>query len=197
MKRLIIAVDCDDVLVPTTPFFVDAYNVQYGTAVQLSQAHQVSTDAWGADSAVVSERLASLMETEGYRLLAPSAEAIEVLAGLAQHHELHVVTARREHERELTQRMIDDMLPDVFTSLELVGWEGSKGLVCQKLGADVLIDDSARHLHDAIKCGLPKQGALIFGNYSWNEKDSGHEDLTLCHDWRAVKKVIDTIAGAE
>ncbi len=194
MRRLVIAIDCDDVLVATTPFFIGEYNKAYGTNVQLSQAHVMTEDLWGAPVDEVIVRIDAFMNTDAYRALGPSPEEVRVLKELAQNHSLHLVTARKETERELTQAMLDRDLKDVFVSIDLVGWQGSKGEVCARIGADVLIDDSARHLHDAMKNGLSKDGAILFGDYPWNAADSDHEDLTTCADWPAVKQVINTLA---
>lgn len=194
IKSLIIAVDCDDVLVPTTPFFVDAYNKLYGTNVPLDQAHISSDEFWQADEALIGERLAELTLTQDYKELGPSPVEVSVLKELARHHELHLVTARKEVERAFTQSMLDRDLSGVFTSMEFVGWGGSKGEVCKRLGADVLIDDNARHLHDAIAEGLPKNGAILFGNYPWNSNDSKHDDLTHCHNWPEVANVVQSLA---
>ena len=194
MRRLTIAVDCDDVLAATTPFFINEYNKAYNTNVQLSQAHAMTEDVWGAPADEVITRIDAFMNTDAYKQLGPTAEEILVLKDLAQNHSLHLVTARKETERELTQAMLDRDLKDIFVSIDLVGWQGSKGEVCARIGADVLIDDSARHLHDAIKNGLSKDGAILFGGYAWNAADSDHEDLTTCSDWPEVKRVIDTLA---
>lgn len=196
MKRLVIAVDCDDVLVATTPYFVEAYNTLYGTSVALAQAHSGGEKVWQADLDLLNDRLRGLMEAEAYSLLKPSREAIEVLQRLSARHELHVVTARREEERELTQRMLDTVLPGVFTSMDLVGWKGSKGDVCQRIGASILIDDSARHLHDAIDKGLSKKGALLFGEYPWNAEHSGG-DLLHCRTWHDVEAAVHKVAIEE
>ena len=196
MKRLVIAVDCDDVLVPTTPFFVEAYNKQYGTSVPLEQAHIASDDIWGVTHDVMLERFNEMMQTDTYRALGPADPEVKVLKQLAKYHDLHVVTARKEDEREFTQAMLDLKLPGVFVSLDLVGWTGSKGEVCKRIGADVLIDDSARHLHDAIGLGLPKTGAILFGDYPWNAADSAHADLIVCKSWKEVQRVIEDLANA-
>ena len=197
MKRLVIAVDCDDVLVATTPYFVNAYNKAYGANVSLSDAHDVSEHLWNAPRELQLERLDALSKTEEYRKLGPVQDEVKILTELSKSHTLHLVTARKQEELELTKAMLDRDLPEVFASLNFVGWGGSKGEVCKRVGADVLIDDSARHLHDAIREGLPKTGAILFGDYAWNEADSAHEDLTHCYDWVAVKNVIDTIAEAQ
>ncbi len=196
MKRLVIAVDCDDVLVPTTPFFVEAYNKRYGTSVRLEHAHIADDNIWGVTHAVMLERFNEMVQTDTYRALGPSDIEVEVLKRLAKNHELHVVTARKEEEREFTQAMLDLKLPGVFKSLDLVGWTGSKGEVCRRIGADVLIDDSARHLHDAIELGLPKGGAILFGEYPWNAADSMHEDLFVCKSWPEVQQMIEDLAHA-
>lgn len=198
MRRLVIAVDCDDVLVQTTPFFVNAYNEKYGTNVVLADARDGNGASWGGvDDEVVMDRWRRLMDTDGYKGLRPDPLEVILLHELAQHHELHLVTARKENEREFTQLMLDTALEGVFTSMEFVGWDGSKGEVCKRLGADVLIDDSANHLHDALAQGLPAGGAILFGDYAWNSASHMHDDLVHCVDWPGVKNVIDAIANRE
>lgn len=194
MKRLVIAVDCDDVLVRTTPFFVDAYNRTYGTSVTLAQAHDDSAESWATDRNTLEMRLAALMDTDEYRLLCPTDEEVAVLRTLAKDHELHVITARRKEEEVVTQRMIDTYLPGIFTSLELVGFTGSKGAVCARLRADVLVDDNARHLEDAIQHGLPHEGALLFGGYPWSIQVEDPLNVRRCDSWNDVKNEIERVA---
>jgi 5'(3')-deoxyribonucleotidase len=195
MRRLVIAVDCDDVLVATTPFLVDAYNRLYGTKATLAQSHDSAFEIWQADEALQIERWGKLIEVDGYRNLGPSPEEARILHELAMRHELHLVTARQEEERAFTQEMLDRELSGVFISMEFVGWGGSKGEVCRRIGADVLIDDNASHLHNAIKAGVPKSGVILFGSYPWNLNDSTNSDLTHCLDWSAVLTAIQLIEG--
>lgn len=196
MKRLVIAIDCDDVLVQTTPFFVNTYNNMYGTNVALADARDGNASSWGGLSdEIIMERWRGIMDTDGYKSLRPDPLEVVVLHELAKHHELHLVTARKENEREATRLMLDTALEGVFTSMEFVGWEGSKGDVCKRLGVDVLIDDSSGHLHDALAKGLPAGGAVLFGDYPWNSNDRMHDQLVHCLDWPGVKKAIDAIAN--
>lgn len=194
MKRLVIGVDCDDVLVRTTPFFVETYNKKYGTSATLADARNVDPVIWGADEATTLLRWELLTQEEEYKVLAPDPEEALVLRQLAQDHELHLITARKPEEREFTETLLNRELPGVFTSMEFVGWGGSKGTIREKIKADVMIDDNASHLHDAIAHGLPKGGAILFGDYPWNAEDSGHEALIHCYDWVSVKNVIDKFA---
>jgi 5'(3')-deoxyribonucleotidase len=195
MKRLVIAVDCDDVLVSTTPFFVDAYNRTHGTNVTLDKAHS-NDEHWQTDRKTLEARLAALMETDEYKQLRPIDIGVEVLTELSRHHELHVITARRPDERGLTEHMLDTHLPGVFTSLELVGFSGSKGEVCERIHADVLIDDSIRHLNDAMKHGVAHAGLILFGGYPWNMQEKTQKSFNACDTWNDVKERIDEFAGA-
>lgn len=198
MKRLVIAIDCDDVLVSTTQYFIAAYNIKFGTSISLNNAHSGGEEIWQADQELQLKRLDELTLTDEYLKIAPSPEEIAVLKELSKVHSLHLVTARKPEELQRTQQMIERDLPGVFTSIDLVGWTGSKGEVCKRIGADVLIDDSARHLHNAIEHqGLSKSGAILFGKYPWNEADSSHEALTHCYDWASVKQVIDSLAESD
>jgi len=182
------------VLVRTTPYFVDAYNKTYGTNVVLEYAHQDDYAGWGTDRSTLESRLAELMGTDEYKQLSPSAEEVVVLTNLSKDHELHVITARRAHERELTQLMLDTYLPGVFTSLELVGFTGSKGEVCRRIGATVLIDDNVRHLEDAVKHGLPSQGAILFGDYPWNVQENISAGVIQCATWHDVSREVHGLA---
>lgn len=194
MKRLVIAIDCDDVLVQTKEYFVRMYNALHGTHVTLEDTRNLNREIWEADEKEILRRWAALAETDEYKLLKPDSEVVTVLKKLAVHHELHLITARKEEERAFTQEMLDHELKGTFTSMEFVGWKGSKGQVCKRIKADVLIDDTASHLHDALECGLPSGGALLFGDYDWNRHASSHNALVHCHDWLAVQQVINKIA---
>ena len=193
MKRLVIAVDCDDVLVSTAPYFVDTYNNTYGTSGTLEYAHSPDPSVWGASEEVIVERWFGMTRTDGYKGLSPDPDEVKVLRNLAKIHELHLVTARKEEEREFTQTMLDRNLDGVFTSMKFVGWEGSKDDVCQALRADVLIDDNFRHLVSARDCGV--SGLLWFGDYPWQTEDLSDMPIVRCRDWREVEAEIERIAS--
>lgn len=194
MKRLVIAVDCDDVLVRSTPFFIKAYNRTYGTNVVVEKPEHYSNSLhWGVDRDIFDARLGELMRTDEYKTLRPSEDEVSVLTKLSKHHELHVVTARPPTERQHTQEMLDKYLPGVFTSLELVGFHGSKGEVAKRIHADVMIDDSLNHLESAIEQGLPLGGALLFGDYAWSAKDIP-KGMVRCFSWKEVEREIERLA---
>lgn len=190
-KKLIIAIDCDDVLVHTTPFFLNAYNQKYGTYVTLADTQDEHLPSWQAPPTVVNERWVALMDNDDYRALCPGPDEVRILRQLAQRHELHLITARREEERAFTQAMLDRELAGVFTSMEFVGWGGSKGQICARIKADVLIDDNISHLRDAVACGMPPASVILFGDYPWN---AGDDAFVRCLDWPSVIERIEALA---
>lgn len=193
MKRLIIAVDCDDVLISTTPFFVDLYNRTYGTKATLAQINDSNPDIWQASEQLQDERWFAMTEHDEYKNLAPNPRAVEVLNRLSLDHELHLVTARKEEERLFTQSMLDTHLSGIFQSMEFVGWSGSKGAICGGLEAQVLIDDNFRHLVSAHEWGV--SNLLWFGDYPWQTEDLSDMPIVRCRDWREVEAEIERIAS--
>ena len=165
MRRLVIAVDCDDVLVPSTQKIVTLYNQQHGTNVQLDGAHMSGNQDWQASREDTAERIYDIQLMNEYVEMQPFDDAIRYCRELAQNHELHLVTARPGRIMHTTLAMLEGYFPSVFTEIEHIGLGGSKGEVCQRLKADVLIDDNHKHLMSARECGV--DSLVWFGDYPW------------------------------
>ena len=103
MKRLVIAVDCDDVLISASEYVVKTYNRLYGTNVTLDQAHTSGNPDWLANRDEVFRRLDGIQKTDEYALLPPDGKAINNVKELSKDHELHLVGARSEAVLGVTQ----------------------------------------------------------------------------------------------
>ena len=55
MKRLVIAIDCDDVLIDSTKYVISQYNQYYNTAVKLEGAFSINDRDFGATRTQVLE----------------------------------------------------------------------------------------------------------------------------------------------
>lgn len=186
MRRLIIAVDCDDVLVASTELIVTQYNKQYGTAISLDSAHDHGVELWNADDKkTVIDRITAIQIAHKPT---PLKAAVDILRSLARQHELHMITARPIEAELVTLELIKDEFDGVFTSIEHVGHEGSKGEVCGRIQADVLIDDNLRHLEDALGYGVSK--VLWFGDYPWQKQDLP-AGVERCRDWVQVGEFFE------
>lgn len=195
-RRLVIAIDCDDVLIETTCFLVESYNKKFGTDVTLEHAHKPNNIEWGTDDdELMLGRLSKLQQTDEYARIEPIVEVVATVGRLAKEHELHLITARDGSVEAVTMAMLNKYLAGCFTTIEHVGKTRSKGEVCHRIGADVLIDDNIHYLMSAIENGLPLGGALHFGYYPWNQLDKPVEGVIECRDWEAVEREVLQIAA--
>lgn len=194
MRRLVIAIDCDDVLIDSTEYLVDTYNMLYRTKVQLIDAHRPMKTQWGAGYKEVLSRLYSIQNTEEFAQLPPRTDAVKVIKELATDHELHLVTARDAVVMKVTEKMLNADFPDCFTKLHHVAHQ-SKGQVCRQIGADILIDDNLKHLLDAEMHDINE--GLWFGNYPWQTRDRASVNgfAVICDDWDAVEEEVRRVAS--
>ena len=189
-KRLVIAVDCDDVLLPSQALIIESYNQRYNTRVPLESAYDPYEPEWSAEPAEIARRIYEIQLSEDYARAVPFPDAVEVCQRLSEQHELHLVTARPDTLTELTAAMVERYFGGMFREIEHVGKDGSKGDICRGLRADVLIDDNAAHLHAAEQCQVPH--LLWFGDYLWQTDASG--GVVRCRDWYEVEEEIERIA---
>lgn len=198
MRKLVIAIDCDDVLVPTAPWIIDRYNKIYDTNVHVADFYSKDITIWKtATYDEAARRVGALLREEDYSVIEPFSDAIEILQRLSEVHELHMVTGRAKYLESITLSMLEKAFPGCFQTVQHIGYfEGAKknkGDVCQELHADILIDDHITHLQDVLAAGLKK--VILFGDYPWNQTEKSQKNITRCVDWRSVEKEISKIAA--
>lgn len=194
MKRLVVAIDCDDVLVLGMEHTIMIYNRIWGTEVPLAQTHNPLAVEWDAEAQEIHNRIDDIYLSEEYAVMKPYSEAIEVMNRLGQKYELHMVTSRPETLLTLTERMVSSYFPDCFSSVRHVSFYGSKGDICEAVRADVLIDDNLKHLSSAKACGVIS--LIWFGVYPWQEGRADSEAYTArCLDWPSVEEEIAKLAA--
>lgn len=198
-KRLVIAIDCDDVLISASEYLVETYNDMYGTNVQLQNAHTSKNDEWQASRDEVLRRLHVIQMTDDYAVIEPEDSTIKAVKRLADDYELHLVTARDGAIMSVTQRMVDTYFPGCFDSIEHVGADASKGEICARVGASIMIDDNIAHLETASENGVKL--LIWFGDYVWQatqeERAQSLVSLYRCHSWQDAVEVIDEYASRQ
>ena len=201
-RKLVIAIDCDDVLAPSVQALLEGYNAMFGTRVAMDHFYEPATmDTWGTDDVDLAKRqFEQYLRSDSYHPAVPFEDAIGAVATLAKTHELHLVTGRAEDREPETLRFVDDYFASCFTSIKhtnhFVSSEysvvtRSKGEVCRELNADLLIDDHIFHGRDALGAGLKQ--VIIFGNYPWNQGELS-KGAQRCFNWREVLEEVNKIA---
>ena len=192
MGRLVIAVDCDDVLLPSAARIVELYNQKFGTAVSLADS-QTDTPDWQASRQEIGERIYDIQLSDEYLKTRPYQQAIDTCRQLAEIHDLHLVTARPGRIMSTTIDMLERYFKGVFQEIEHVGLDGNKGETCRRLQADVLIDDNYTHLETAKVCGVANR--IWFGDYPWQGEVATVSHTLRCKDWYELGREIEKIAS--
>ena len=87
MKKLVIAVDCDDVLVDSSTVIMAAYNAKYNTKLNLDAYYRLGPEKWGIDAEVAIRRIDTLLRDDHVvDGLAPTHDAVDAIKKLAQNH---------------------------------------------------------------------------------------------------------------
>jgi 5'(3')-deoxyribonucleotidase len=201
-KRLVIAIDCDDVLIPTSLVTVDYYNQKYGTNLQPADFYgSVTKDTWGTDDDDVAVGRVNEYTQSEFAQLASYPEAVLAVKTLALKHELHLVSGRSGSLESVTKKMVAEYFPGCFKSIEHTNYmvlstsihkRRTKGEVCLQLGADLLIDDHIAHGENVIKDGVKR--VILFGDYPWNQHEVLLNGIIHCVDWDSTVREIDKIA---
>ena len=192
MKRLVIAIDCDDVIINTSEYLVTVYNATYDTTVDMKHTYMSDNPAWGAERDEVFRRLRLIQHSAGFGRITPRRQVVQAVHQLAAQHELHLISARSEEVLDVTHQMLERYFLGCFSSVEHVGTERSKGEVCQTLHADVMVDDNIRHLVSAKEVGVDK--LLWFGRYPWQNDEEWVEGIDRSETWKEVVQEIEKLA---
>ncbi len=194
-ESLIIAVDCDDVLLNTIEASLVEYEKRYGIKIPPDMCYSKDPSVWGVED--YSEALRRQYEIFSEVDFPPIPSSQEVLGRLSKDHDLWVLTGRHEDMAETTQASIDKYFPNIFTGVRFTGFlkdtNITKGSVCREIGAQVMIDDLPAHIDSVIdEGGLRK--AIIFGDYPWNKDQKLGSMAVQCLDWLSVEDEIARIA---
>lgn len=200
-RRLVIAIDCDDVLVPSAQDVITAYNNQFGTDLTLTDWYKpVTYSQWGtSEEGVAIARVHEYMRSFEHAQLIPDPKAVMAVRELVKHHELHLVTGRPEYMEATTMKMLGIYFPGYFQSIEHTNFHAvgdkksrTKGEVCAQIGANILIDDHIVHGESVIEAGV--QRVMVFGDYPWNRREALPRGMVRCYDWKSVLREIDEFA---
>jgi uncharacterized HAD superfamily protein len=200
MKRLVIAVDCDDVIVNSALELLKHYHKTYGVEVPPAEAYSNDPKIWGVkDVDERIERVTEYLKTAEYQSLPPIKAALEALLALKEQHELHLVTGRVEFLKPSTLAWIDKHFPGVFTSIEFTNFivpashkhvTRSKADIARQLAADVFIEDHPHHARIVADAGVQ----VLLYDWPWNRSiGEGVANVTRVRDWREIVDFIDNL----
>ena len=151
-------------------------------------------DVWGCTVEEAAKKVFEFYATPEHDagLAVPGAK--DALAVLKDAHELHIISARGEQIADLTFRWINKNFPHHFKSINLTNqYFGipekvcSKKDICQKLGIDIMIEDS---LSQAIEIASVVQKVFLL-DCPWNQADVLPSHIVRVYSWAEIIKHLN------
>ena len=132
--------------------FVAWHNENYGTSLTYDDHNTFDLcKVWSCIKEERSQRLNEFFESEHLFNIEPVPGSVEVVKKLSQDHTLHVITARHEGLRKVTEEFLNEYFPDMFTKMHMIGQSDhtvtnrTKADVCKDISADLMIEDGFHH----------------------------------------------------
>ena len=202
-RRLVIAMDCDDLLLPGVYTMLKFYKKKYNFEVNPARFYDGTPEDWGVGGDLELQKRIEMYykrRKTARDLITPFPEAVEKVGKwAAKNHELHLLTARSHFVEPVTKKMVDLHFNGLFKSIIHTngfgaGPRATKGEVCRDLNADLLIDDHIHHCENALDNGVPN--GIVFGDYEWNQSSKLRKGLVRCINWHYTDIEVDRIAAA-
>lgn len=199
-KKKTIAIDIDDVISETNDSVRQWVNSFTGANLK-PQDYKVPGEYWGyyervweqngiGDKIVYKNIDDAVTNDEVTIPILPG--AAYAIKQLKDRFNVILVTSRNPLHEDYTRRWVDEHLGDeieiYFARNGRLGVGISKGEICKKLGAFILIDDNIEHCVSALENGIE---AVAFGNYGWHMELESIEGLVHCEDWPKVLEHFD------
>lgn len=192
-----IGIDFDDVLFHFVPAFLSYHNRTHGTDFSKDDVWSYRFwEVFGIAKEETLSRVFAFLDSPEAEALIPVEGSREGVASLARGHELHIVTGRQDRLAAMTSRCLAEHFGDAFKDIHFANHFSvgtphlSKGVICDLLGIDVLVDDS---LANAMESASPGRKVLLF-DAPWNASGELADSITRVRSWEDVVSTIGALS---
>jgi uncharacterized HAD superfamily protein len=190
-----LAVDIDEVLYPFVEKFAEHHNDVYSTALTKHDFHDYIINVISDDQEVVLSRIQAFQETGALKFGDPIQGSIPALSLLSEHYDIFIVSARGPELLGHTIEWLMQHYPKIFSGVYFAEYwleseeseRWTKSMLCKKIGAGVLIEDSLKYAKECSDEGIR---VLLFGNYPWNQAQELPAGVSRAVDWQAAVEVL-------
>lgn len=192
-----IAVDIDDVLALSAQELVAFSNKRWGTRLAVTDYDEHWANMWQVSIEEVRKRTQEFYDAKLVATYSPQDGGEEVLRYLSTRYKLVVATARSSELEKETLAWIQEHYGNLFSevhhatiwnSITMEGYSATKTELCKQIGADYLIDDQLKHCLSAHEAGIH---AILFGDYTWNQKPDLPSGIYRAKNWAMVKEYFE------
>lgn len=188
-----IALDLDEVLGQFLPALIEYYNDTYKTDWKIEEFYTYYFwEIWGGSVEESIQKVYDFHKTDYFKNIKPVAGAQEAVKKLKENNELFIITSRQNDIIKDTREWVEKYFPNTFTEIYFTnhfsqsGKAITKSEICEKLGIEMLVEDSAPY---ALECLKPGRKIFLF-DYPWNRSAKLPQGIQRVHSW---KEITDSI----
>jgi len=193
MKKIKIAIDLDDTLVPTVELLIK--EMLKDKKYPAFRGYHSIKDFSFEEELTLYRYIRKTINKQDVSKFKPMPGAIPAIKKLAKDFDLYLVTARTKSAKKTTRIWIAHHFPGLFKKIIFGQYrkEGdfkkTKGQICKEQGISLIIDDRADYCLDCYNHGI-KAIVLDYNNsYPWS-KDKIPKDLKKAKNWKEVLEII-------
>ncbi|HWJ02775.1 MAG TPA: hypothetical protein VNU93_03785 [Verrucomicrobiae bacterium] len=179
---MLIGVDIDGVVSDSYPYWLGELNKHYNKQVKelyRYEMHLIFDVPWEDMNQFFVANVDRL-----FMIPQPMPGARRVLEFLRRKHEIHLVTARRREEEDVTREWLQKHhIP--YDKLMVVG-DRSKAEICREQGIELFIEDYAVNADMISKTGIP----VIIFDAPYNRVELP-QTVMRCHNWGQIYKYLE------
>ena len=194
-----IAVDIDEVLAdfanPLDRFVKNKYGIKMDRAKWNTEEWW---HTWGGSKTTAAAKIMTFMMSPEFRVIPVVPGAKEGIAKLREMgHELVIITGRPAEIMKQTEKWLDQHFPGCFKEVHSTDFHIlkhghlTKGSLCAKLGARILIDDFPHYAEECIANGVK----VILFDTGYNHNYKEHDDIIRVKGWPEAIGAVEKLAA--
>lgn len=193
MKKIKIAIDLDDTLVPTVDLIVK--EIFRDKSFPAFRGYHSIKDFTYDEEMALYRYIRKTINHQDISGFMPMPGSLSAIKKLAKDFDLYVVTARTKNVKKHTRNWVAYHFPKmlkkiIFGQYRKEGeFKKTKGEICKEQGISLIVDDRIDYALDCYKHGVK---AIVFDykdEYPWS-KGKYPKDLKKAKDWKEVLEII-------
>lgn len=189
---MIIALDCDEVLLNTGLSLYDFYVTEFDGEGISPHSYSSTWPAFENDIEKWRQWFSRWGDSRFYTTIPPLPGAQEAITKLKEMgHTLYVVSKSPAHLLNTRRDHLNQLFSNAFADVKLVGFDLSKATVLEEIQADIFVDDDKKNIiecHDIVQC-------IAFKNETNRDKYDATtfpKNVKVADGWNEVLEIITT-----
>lgn len=183
---MLIAVDIDEVLVPFFHTLTKYHQKKINRTIHLPTRYRYHyAPLFNLTEKESSDLVKEFYTTDEHASMKPLPGSKFVLEKLAGNNDIVAVTGRQRYSRRYTEQLLENLygncIDEIYYCDHYTENAKSKAVMCETLGAGILIDDDQKICMECLHLGIPVYNFIGNPTYPWCE-----ESTVSVRDWEEI-----------